>query len=217
MSKKLSKGDQWLSLSAAAKQLNIHPSTLRRWADNGSIAAMVTPGGHRRFKQSELDKFAATDKIRRRKQGVEKAWAQRAIVDTRQGIQQQTGQSWLEQLDDPTRQQYRQLGRQLMGLTLQYVSQADGDDELLTQAHALGEEYGRFGLKLRMPLKDALQASMFFRDTLIETAMQLPDDTHIPAEKNLRLLRRINKLLNTVHLAIAEVYDDAANHIIAGH
>lgn len=59
-----------------------------------------------------------------------------------------------------------------------------------------------------MPLPDALRASMFFRDTLVETALHLPENTHARPETSLRLLRRINTLLNAVHLAIAEEYDD---------
>ena len=39
----------WLTLSEAAEQLGVHPTTLRRWADNGDIPVSVTPGGHRRF------------------------------------------------------------------------------------------------------------------------------------------------------------------------
>jgi hypothetical protein len=42
---------------------------------------------------------------------------------------------------------------------------------------------------------------------MIETALQLPDNVHIQPQANMRLMRRINTLLNTVHLAIAEVYD----------
>jgi excisionase family DNA binding protein len=52
--------DQWLSLSAAADRLGVHPTTLRRWSDNGDITTMLTPGGHRRYLISDLDKFSQT-------------------------------------------------------------------------------------------------------------------------------------------------------------
>jgi hypothetical protein len=66
-----------------------------------------------------------------------------------------------------------------------------------------------------MCLTDTLQASIMFRDAMIETALQLPENLHIRPENNLRLMRRINTILNTVHLAIAEVYD-AANNSVPG-
>lgn len=199
--------EEWLTLSAAAKYLNVHPTTLRRWADDDQIVFTKTPGGHRRFAVSELNQFLQADKTQSRKRGMEKAWAERAIVDTRQGITNQDGQSWLTKLDDHSRHQYRLMGQQLMGLTLQFISQPDEDKSMIAQAHELGLAYGRIGRQMQMPLTEALQAAMFFRDTLIETAMQLPGNTYIKPEANLRLLKRINTLLNTVHLAIAEVYD----------
>lgn len=199
--------EQWLSLSAAATYLNIHPTTLRRWADNEQITFMLTPGGHRRFAVSELERFVQSEKVQRRKHGVENAFVEKALVETRDGLSQSRDQSWLAQLDDGSRARYRLMGQQLMGLTLQFISQPEEDFSLLQQAKALGRAYGALGREMQMPLTDALQAAMFFRDTLIETALQLPGNTHIKPEANLRLLRRINSLLNRVHLAIAEVYD----------
>jgi hypothetical protein len=51
---------------------------------------------------------------------------------------------------------------------------------------------------------------------MIETALQLPENVRIRPEANVRLVRRINTLLNTVHLAIAEVYDAANQDILPG-
>lgn len=201
------KSEQWLSLSAAANYLNIHPTTLRRWADNEQITFMLTPGGHRRFAVTELERFVQSEKVQRRKNGVESAFAEKALVETRDGLSQSPNQAWLMQLDADSRAQYRLMGQQLMGLTLQFISQPDEDLALLQRADELGEAYGKLGRHRAMPLTDALQAAMFFRDMLIETALQLPGNTHIKPEANLRLLRRINRLLNRVHLAIAEVYD----------
>jgi hypothetical protein len=50
---------------------------------------------------------------------------------------------------------------------------------------------------------------------MVETAMQLPENVRIKPEANMLLLRRINTLLNTVHLAIAEVYEDAQDDILS--
>ncbi|MEM7335189.1 MAG: helix-turn-helix domain-containing protein [Chloroflexota bacterium] len=211
------KPEEWLTLSAAAKYLNVHATTLRRWADQDQIKFILTPGGHRRFSITDLKQFLNVDKSSKRKRGMEKTWAERAIVDTRQGISQQGNPSWLAHVDDAMRQKYRLMGQQLMGLTLQFISQPDEDESLLDQAHELGEAYGFAGQKMQMPLTDALQAAMFFRDTLIETAMQLPGNTNIKPEANLRLLKRINTLLNTVHLAIAGVYDANQSTHLPGH
>ena len=46
---------EWLSTYEAAKRVGVHPKTLLLWAREGRITAAVTPGGHRRFRVSELD------------------------------------------------------------------------------------------------------------------------------------------------------------------
>lgn len=48
---------QWLTLGAAAKMLSVAQSTLRKWADAGDIEVFLTPGGHRRFRLEDLEKF----------------------------------------------------------------------------------------------------------------------------------------------------------------
>lgn len=44
-----------LPIGAAAKMLGVHPDTLARWADSGKVPHAKTPGGQRRFRQSDLD------------------------------------------------------------------------------------------------------------------------------------------------------------------
>jgi excisionase family DNA binding protein len=58
MSHSKSNGPAWLPLGQAAKKLGVHPTTLRRWAENGDFPVMVTPGGHRRFASADLERFA---------------------------------------------------------------------------------------------------------------------------------------------------------------
>src|SRR5215213_2638010 len=47
----------WLSLGQAAKYLGVSERTLRKWADEGRLPAFSTPGGHRRFRLADLDRF----------------------------------------------------------------------------------------------------------------------------------------------------------------
>lgn len=39
---------RWVTTGAAARQLDVNPETIRRWADEGKIPSRVTLGGHRR-------------------------------------------------------------------------------------------------------------------------------------------------------------------------
>lgn len=198
---------EWLPLGQAAEQLSVHPTTLRRWADDGEIPVMLTPGGHRRFASSDLTRFADEHKRRRSVEELSQVWADHALSETRREIVVHRDDQWMMGFDEQARDRHRALGRQLMGLTLRYLSEENGA-HLLQQAQDIGREYARLSLASKMPLSEALRAAIFFRDTLVETALNLPDSIHVRPEANLRLLRRINTLLNTVHLAIAEEFDD---------
>jgi excisionase family DNA binding protein len=48
---------EWLTLGQAARYLGVAQSTLRKWCDAGRVPAFTTPGGHRRFRRSDLDEF----------------------------------------------------------------------------------------------------------------------------------------------------------------
>jgi excisionase family DNA binding protein len=52
-------GREWLTLGQAAAFLGAAQSTVRKWADGGRVPAFYTPGGHRRFRRSDLEAFLA--------------------------------------------------------------------------------------------------------------------------------------------------------------
>jgi excisionase family DNA binding protein len=48
---------EWLTLGEAARYLGVAQSTVRKWADMGRVETFKTPGGHRRFRRDDLDRF----------------------------------------------------------------------------------------------------------------------------------------------------------------
>ena len=50
---------EWLTLGQAAAYLGAAQSTVRKWADGSRLPTFYTPGGHRRFRRSDLDAFLA--------------------------------------------------------------------------------------------------------------------------------------------------------------
>ena len=83
----------------------------------------------------------------------------------------------------------------------------DGGDDLLEEAQTIGQAYAATALRLGLSLVEALQAMLFFRDTMVEAAVQMPEAARARPEANARLLRRINRLLNAVQLSIAVVFE----------
>lgn len=198
---------EWVPLRQAAIRLGVHPTTLRRWADNGDVPVMLTPGGHRRFAVADLTRFADEHRRLRLVAGLEQIWAEQAIKQTRKEIIGHQGEHWLTVFSEEDRERKRQMGRKLMGLMMQYISLTDGGEDILAEARVIGRQHAESALALGLPLVEALQAMLFFRDTLVEVATQLPEVAQVRPEANTRLLRRINTLLNAVQLAIAGAYD----------
>ena len=48
---------EWLTLGQAARFLGVAQSTIRKWSDQGRVPAFYTPGGHRRYRRSDLERF----------------------------------------------------------------------------------------------------------------------------------------------------------------
>jgi excisionase family DNA binding protein len=202
-----SSSDRWLSLSAASEYLGVHPTTLRRWADNGDITVMFTPGGHRRFLVAELDAFSARRQSLMGNSQVAAEWAFRALQTTREEVGRHGEEQWMNAFDSDMRDVNRRMGQQLLDLTMQYISAMEEDlPQLQEQAREMGCQYGKMARDSGLPLTDALEATLFFRDVLVETALQMPEDLPIKTKANVRLMRKINQLLNIIQLQIAEVY-----------
>jgi excisionase family DNA binding protein len=48
---------EWLTLGQAARFLGVAQSTIRKWSDQGRVPAFYTPGGHRRYRRADLERF----------------------------------------------------------------------------------------------------------------------------------------------------------------
>jgi excisionase family DNA binding protein len=194
-----------LSLSAASKLLGVHSTTLRRWADAGAVPVYITPGGHRRFARADIAVLAARRPLAG--QAVGSAWATKALASTRSELADPHHRAgWLSHLGDGDRAAWRRIGQQLMGIVLRYINSPHDDEGLLAEARQIGADYARQARQAGMPLTAALEAALFFRDSLVEAAMDMPDEAHLRPESSARLLRRISRVANEVHLAVAAAY-----------
>lgn len=201
--------DTWLGLTASARRLGIHPTTLRRWANEGEIACMLTPGGHRRFLESDLRRFEG----RARREAEERPpsqvvrWGAQALDRTRTEIGRHGHEGWLAPLDDAARAQHRLMGQRLMALLLQYVSRETPGPEIEDEVRSTGHAYGQQARVHGLRLAQALSATMFFRESLSEAALSPPGALVRHTEHNAQLLRRLNRFINLTQLAVVDAYD----------
>lgn len=206
----ISNEEEWLSLSRAAALLGVHSMTLRRWSDSGRFPFYRTPGGHRRFALADIEAYIAQQKGQPFVRSAVSTWATTALTQARQKVARHPESRWLEGIhDEAMRDEYRQMGRQMLGLVLQYVAADAPDDAFIEEATRIGWRQAEYGLRAGLSLSSLLEATLFFRDILIESSLQMAPAAANQAEANVRLLRRINDLLNRVQLAVADAYEQA--------
>ena len=198
---------KWLSLFEAASRLGVHPATLRRWADAGEVTCMLTPGGHRRFADADIREFEQKHSRKSQELAAVQAWADQATARARREIQAHQNLPWLKGLGEQEREERRSLGKRLMGLIMNYISIPEGGEALVEEAGRIGNEYARQAIAFNLPITVPIQAALFFRDTIVETALVLPENARLHPEGNLHILKRISTILNAVELAIAESYE----------
>ena len=200
---------QWLSLSPAAVWMGVHSSTLRRWADRGDIPVMRTPGGHRRFSLADLRRYSTEERRSPAPQGIEFAWAGKALTRVRERLSQSNEAHWITAHSEQERSEYRQLGRRLMGVAMHFIADKTPSEALLEEAAVIGRTQAMLAIEHDVSLTETIRASLLFRDALLDVAFQQPEHAHLNLGASTRLLRGINTLLNTVQLEIGKTYENA--------
>jgi excisionase family DNA binding protein len=208
----------WLSLAEASERLGIHPTTLRRWADAGSIPHLRTPGGHRRFRSADLTAWM------RGKNSNALAPRSEALMHSALGLTRQimaeqsvSAESWyLAFAREDRRQQMRDTGRQLFALAIQYMSRRDDHEPLLQEGRRIGEFYGQQCAEQDVALVDTVRALFFFRDSLSQAiSPEQATPGHYDAE-DVRIHHRLRRFLDQVMYGCLASYEAACRHRRAG-
>ena len=162
---------KWLPLREACRLLDVNEATLRQWADKEYLRVYRTPGGHRRFwsddvmsrtnggppdagsdSEAELE-GSALRRIRRRLQG-------EAV----------TKQPWYQSVQEDGRDRMRLFGRRMLTLLVHEPQVRRQRQEALAESHVLGREYGTEMSEKGVSLKDTLEALVFFRSMVLDSA-----------------------------------------------
>ena len=201
---------EWVGLGEAAKILGVHPTTVRHWADQGDIPVKRTPGGHRRFKVTDLEGWVA---IRHNSREIDPKEAQLLIQNAlgRSRMIVSAGHlesmDWYNILDEETRKSHRTMGRELLELLMGYIGDPEDRDNLLQQVRDMGIAYANVALQNQITLIDSIQAFLFFRDLLSESVIQLAEvlTLRTPSDWSSRL-RQVNHITDEILLALVEEY-----------
>ena len=164
------KGD-WLSLKDACRLLDVSDTTLRQWADAGHLRVYRTPGGHRRFLRQDVETMtgAARPTMEQARDDGGEGPALRRI---RRRLSQDSvhQQPWFQGVEPEGHDRMRLFGRRLLSLLMQEQGPRRRRQELLEEARVLGQEYGTEMSERNVALTDTVEAFVFFRTMVLDTA-----------------------------------------------
>ena len=183
----------------------MNESTVRRWADAGEIRCFRTPGGHRRFAESDL--VAMTEGGHARS---ETALETAAVSRIRRQLHSVGGTgagAWYSSIEAEERDELRPLGRRLLELVGEYISRRSRRTQVEVEVDEIGRRYGELLHQRETPLLRAVEAFTFFRRSLDETAKQVAERTHMSADEAARARAEIGGLADRVLLGVTAAYD----------
>lgn len=208
--------ERWLTLSAAARYVGVHPSTLRDWAERGLVAHLRTPGGHRRFAEADLGAFVAANRH-----------ASVALVPLEPGVRELEDRTlrqihhdvppdapWRGAHDPAGMEQKREQGRRLLGLALQYVSRQSGRATVVAEAEEIGREYGRDAVLRHISLPETVRAFAFFRDSLIRATRPTAAAIEQIDAEDVRIHHDLRVFLDVVFYAMLAAFEEDQRRLL---
>lgn len=209
------KDGPWLTLGEASRLLGVDPDTLRRWADAGKIEVFTTPGGHRRFPKSAVEAMLPRPRARRTLLTALGEPPDRVAAELRRRVRSDLAamseQEWHARLDERSIQWFRERGRRMGDLLLGYLDtqRRAGRGQFVSQAEALGKEYGVEAAKRGLSIGEATQAFLFFRARFMAEIATVARRQSLDAAQTAALFEEADRALDGVIVALVEGHRSA--------
>jgi excisionase family DNA binding protein len=156
----------WVGLSEASGLLGVSPATLRRWSDAGRLRVFTTPGGHRRFSRTALQRLLPADRSRRPSLGMAGLTPVRIARSYRRANREVgTELPWILALTDEQRVLFRERGHILAAGLLQYLDagQPEAAERHLKEVSVIAAGHGRIAAELGLSLSQTVEGFLRFR------------------------------------------------------
>jgi excisionase family DNA binding protein len=160
-----SRDPDWVGLSEASRVLGVSPATLRRWSDAGRLRVFTTPGGHRRFSRSALERLLPADRSRPSIGGGGLSPSRIARTYRRASREAAPELPWVLTLSDEQRILFRERGHVLAASLLQYLdaTRPEAAAHHLEEASRSAAEYGTVAMGLGLSLSQTVEGFLRFR------------------------------------------------------
>jgi excisionase family DNA binding protein len=206
----MSDTSEWVSLGEAAEIIGVHPATIRNWAERGDLPFRRTPGGHRRFRRSDLQNWLASNRITQPSEAqmvVQSALGRARLESGDRG--RITDQNWYNKLNTDARDTMRQQGLRLMEALIRYLADPAIGTELKT-AQGIGQIYGDLLKQQGLTLSQALKGYFYYADFLLEAVIQMAETSAARSPGTWGdMLHQMNDFTREILVAMIAVYEKA--------
>ena len=197
-----------LTISQASRMLGVSEVTLRQWTDEGRIEAFVTPGGHRRYSETELRRFMGT---KNRIHGIKDLVARIELTPEHEHQIAKTHfaqADWYKKLGKKDRAHFGEMGRGIYEIVLTYISKPTKRDDTVLNARQAGKEFGEYLVEMGLPLTDAMEAFMMHRSPLVTAATNLMKKRKALNERAAEAIPLVTQITDEVLLSLVSAYQN---------
>lgn len=207
-------GGRWLTIHEACAFLGVDQSTLRRWSDTGKVPVFRTPGGHRRYAETDLRTLVGEGpRLQARPRVSRQTLTDRSLSGYEDDfLRAARERPWYRAFGTANQEEHRRLGRRLVDLAMRYASApaAAGDREsLLHEARSIGEHYGRHGASSGLSASETVEAFIYFRHPVVRAVGALIDEQDLATKRAIRLYAEINQFLDQVLVSTVQAHETA--------
>jgi excisionase family DNA binding protein len=199
----------WLSLGEASRLLGVAPGTLRRWSDSGEVPAFTTPGGHRRYRRSSLERLLPAERQARPSLARSGLTASRLARAYRREARSTSTPGWVAQLSVEQRDWFRNHGRTLVEALVAHLDSED--DELaaasLQRATSGAADYGRLAAQLGVSLAESVEGFLRFRLPFVHQLRLIAHQRGFDARATGELMEDAERLMDRLLVAAMNAHN----------
>ena len=213
-------GGRWVGMRRACEILGVNQSTLRHWTDQGRVPVFLTPGGHRRYRESDLRALTEPAPAGVGAAPTPLATALLASQERYESVARRVLQSssWSRQLDEATRHQLRLLGSSMLRLLSTYVVSGSRHERerCLRRGRALAAEYGEAAARVGLTAAEATEAFVVFRRPVLELVQGWLGQQLRPVREAGETLKRVNHFMDQILVSLVSAYEAEAADPVGG-
>lgn len=188
--------------------LGVSEVTLRQWTDEGKIKAFITPGGHRRYAESEVRDLIGDQS---RVHGIRDLVARMELTPS---IERELAQTrfantvWYNKLDQASRARLGELGGRIHRLVIMYIVKQNKRDETMRLAQDVGREFGAYLAEIGLSLTDSLEAFLLHRSPLVNAATDLVKKRETLNQRAADTIPLVTQIIDEALLSVVQAYQD---------